>query len=316
MLRRICRTCPDVLLVLLGGLVATLWGCDLQRTVDVKDPKHESVLVVNSEVKAGRPWRVDVSRSVGAFEAGNPQDSTRTVTDATVTVLHNGTTLGQLPLDSLDQYSTRQFTPKPGERYTVHVQAPTLPSVRATDRVPRMPPLRLASEPAEQGVQDYNRVLRLTIDDPSTTNNYYHVALKKRQFIRDSTGISSFTYETQFQTRNPSVLNEMDGDLAETNAYTGNTAVFTDALFDGTEQVIALRVQDELYGDTIRVEYVLFVSALSENAYRFSHTKRLYKRTRDNPFAEPVDVHSNVEGGYGIVAARHTDTLTVAVTPD
>lgn len=55
------------------------------------------------------------------------------------------------------------------------------------------------------------------------------------------------------------------------------------------------------------------MSALSEDLYQFLHTRRLQDRTEENPFAEPVEVHSNVNGGYGIVGGRATDTLRVEV---
>jgi hypothetical protein len=42
--------------------------------------------------------------------------------------------------------------------------------------------------------------------------------------------------------------------------------------------------------------------------------KRIFEQADGNPFAEPVDIHSNVEGGYGVVAGRHTDTLRAEVS--
>jgi hypothetical protein len=309
-----------VRLVLLVGLVWLSAGCDFQRTVNVDGPEHASRLVVNSELVPGRPWRVDVSRSVGAFRPGNPEDSTFTVTDATVTVLRDGEKLGRLQPDSLDQYSTRQFVPAPGKQYTVRAEAPDRGTATATDRIPRMPPVRLAI--GDEGIAHFD--LRLTIEDPADTSNYYQIDVRKLRFYRDSSGVEVYERTRYFRTRDPSIVNEMRQvveDVDEPNVYRGHQATFTDVLFGGTTHSISLRVPDRIPprdddGDGYpRVEYVLYVSALSENAYRFSHTRRLFQKTRGNPFAEPVDVHSNVEGGYGIVAGRTTDTLRVEVTP-
>ena len=312
-----------VLLCLATAL--TVGGCDFQRTVDLKAPPHESKLVVNGEIVPGLPWRIDVSRSVGAFEPGTPSDEQQTVTDATVTVLQDDERLGPLPLDSLNQYSTRQFPPSPGRQYTVRVQAPNLGTVTATDRVPRAPSAHLTTEKIETGDDYYDRALVLTIDDPPETDNYYHVQVQKKGYRKDSTAIDTLGLtDVRFQTRNRSIIDEMGRVLEEANAYRGREATFRDVLFGGTEHAIRLRVgegrflaPDEIEGDGYpRVKYLLYASTLSEDAYRFDHTNRLFQRTEDNPFAEPVNVHSNVEGGYGIVAGRHTDTLTVTVRPD
>jgi hypothetical protein len=305
-------------LLLLAG------ACDFQRTVDLQAPTHEPKLVVNGEIVAGAPWRIDVSRSVGAFQPGTPSDTASTVTDATVTVFEEGERQGQLRLDSLNQYSTRQFTPEGSRQYTVQVSAPELDTVTTTDRVPRMPPVQLLAEESQPGNDYYDRALRLTIDDPPDSDNYYHIRLQKKGYRKDSTSIDTLGLtDVRFQTRNRSIIDEMGQVLEEANAYQGREATFRDVLFGGTEHTIGLQVEggssgfylpDEEEGDSYpRVKYFLYVSVLSEDAYQFDHTERLFDRTDGNPFAEPVDVHSNVDGGYGIVAGRHTDTLRAEV---
>jgi hypothetical protein len=310
-----------------GALVLTLAllpGCDFQRTVDVPAPAHDPTLVLNGEMVAGAPWRLDVSRSVGAFEPTDVGDTSVTVTDATVTVSRGDEQLGRLRLDSTEQYSTRRFRPEPGARYTVRVSAPDLETVEATDRVPQLPPVRLASESIEEIDGYYNRELRLTIDDPEDTSNYYHILLRKRKFYRDSTesgGTRIYRSEKDetFRTRDRSIIDEMERLIEESNVYRGREATFTDVLFGGTEHTIRLLVRDNLVplapGEEghVRTEYLLLVSALSTDAYQYARTKRLFERTDENPFAEPVRVFSNVEGGYGIVGGRATDTLRIDV---
>lgn len=300
-------------------------GCDFQRTVDLEPPSHEPRLTVNGEIQPGSPWRLDVSRSVGAFEPGPPSDTTFTVTDATVTVFEEGERQGQLPLDSLNQYSTRKFLPEPGRQYTVRVIAPDLDTVEATDRVPRMPATQLQGGASETTDSPYDRTLEITINDPADTDNYYHLRFQKKGYQRDSTSIDTLGLtDVWFQTRDRSIVDEMKQVLEEANRYRGREAMFRDVLFGGNRHTIRLHVDegtlpltDQENGDGYpRIEYVVYMSALSENAYQFDHTKRIFERTEDNPFAEPVDVHSNVEGGYGIVGGRHTDTLTVTVQPD
>jgi hypothetical protein len=316
---------PTTLLLSLLAMAFGTGGCDFQRTVDVEPPGHEPKLVLNGEIASGSYWRLDVSQSLGAFEPGSPSDSTLTVTDATVSVFEEGNRQGQLRLDSLNQYSTRQFVPEPGRQYTVRVSAPDLGTAEATDRVPPVPPMRLETEKTSGLVpNDYNRALQLTIDDPPNTDNYYHIRLQKNGYFRDGTSIDTTgVTDMRFQTRNRPILDEME-QVLENNGqyYYGRDATFTDVLFGGTRHTLRLLVGDGqgIYsnpeeGDGYpRVEYILYVSVLSEDAYQFDRTKRIFEQADGNPFAEPVDIHSNVEGGYGVVAGRHTDTLRAEVT--
>lgn len=316
---------PTTLLLSLLAMALGTGGCDFQRTVDVESPGHEPNLVLNGEIASGSYWRLDVSRSLGAFEPGRPSDSTLTVTDATVSVFEEGNRQGQLRLDSLNQYSTRQFVPEPGRQYTVRVSTPDLGTAEATDRVPPMPPMRLETEKVG-GLEpsNYSRALQLTIDDPSNTENYYHIRLQKNGYFRDGTSIDTTgVTDVRFQTRNRPILDEMDQVLENDGQYYyGRDATFTDVLFGGTRHTVRLLVGDSqgIYPSPVegngypRLKYILYVSVLSEDAYQFNRTKRIFEQANDNPFAEPVDIHSNVEDGYGVVAGRHTDTLRATVT--
>lgn len=306
---------------LLLVLTLTWSGCDFQRTVDVDGPKPSPKLVVNGEIIPSRPWRVDVSRSVGAFEPGDTEDSTFTITDATVTVSHDDAEQGPLRLDSLNQYSTRQFTPRVGQKYTVRVTAPELGTVTATDRVPPAPSARLTDREMDPAGPYYDHTLQLTVDDPPDTTNYYHIALRQNVYYRDSTSIDTtgIIDIREFKTRSRSIVNEMGRDAEledeELNSYSGREATFRDVLFDGTEYQISLQVAGRFSFSSreARVEYILYLSALSEDTYQFLRTSRLQSRVEENPFAEPVEVHSNVEDGYGVVGARNVDTLRAEV---
>jgi len=50
---------------------------------------------------------------------------------------------------------------------------------------------------------------------------------------------------------------------------------------------------------------------LTEDAYRYGISQEAFINARDNPFAEPVNIHNNVTGGYGyfVVANRQSEDL-------
>ncbi|MEM1358308.1 MAG: DUF4249 domain-containing protein [Bacteroidota bacterium] len=70
--------------------------------------------------------------------------------------------------------------------------------------------------------------------------------------------------------------------------------VLSDQSFDGTRYRVRLQADNF-------TEFIPFLEVfhLSEDAYRYMRSFAAYQESRDNPFAEPVQVHNNVVGGYG-----------------
>ncbi len=287
-------------------------GCDMTRTLDPDERDHDPKLVLQERFQPGQPWEVTVSRSVGAFEPGRVTEEQFDVTDATVEVFRGDTKLGTLSRDSLNRYSTTAFTPSPGVAYTVRASAPEMETVEATDQIPPLPPARLSAE----NTDSTQRTLELTIDDPRAADNYYEIVLEER-VDRDSLG--PIRDRISFETQSQAILNEMGESLeiGEENTYRGSEAVFTDGLFDGQSYTINLRVHNRgsRFHDAVEgVTFILQLRTLSEDTYQYLSTRRLAQRTGDNPFASPVDVEGNVEGGYGLVGARNVDTLRYRVS--
>lgn len=290
-------------------------GCE--QVVDLEGREHESKLVLQSRFVPNQPWQVKVSHSRGAFEPGDVLESSYTVTDATVEIYQADTKLGTLEFDSLNRYSSTVLTPEPQTPYTVRVSAPELGTVEATDQVPALPPAHASLHPIEDAENaPYDRILRLTIDDPAGSDNYYHVTLHRKEYYGNG---ETFEYNhSTFLTRTRAIVNEMGVTTEQQNKYRGSEARFTDALFDGRTYDLDLQVSsrippinddEPLEEQKTHEEYILILRILSEHSYEYRRTERLSGQTTANPFAEPVNVHSNVEGGYGLVGGQNVDTL-------
>lgn len=282
----------------------------MTRTLDLNDETHDSRLVLQGRFRPEGPWEVRVSRSVGAFEPGRVRDERFAITDASIEVFRGDQRLGVITRDSLNRYTSDVFTPRPEETYTVHVSAPGLDPVEATDRVPALPPSRLAVD-EEASQEEERRTLRLTIEDPSTVQNYYRIVLHR---VSVTDGGTTVREQQFFRTQNQAILEELgEFELEDESTYNGSAAIFTDVLFDGQTYTIDLEVQDRARGPRDQPRdshtYELQVQALSSATYTYLHNRRLASETEDNPFASPVDVDGNVEGGYGLMGAIHVDTL-------
>ena len=89
--------------------------------------------------------------------------------------------------------------------------------------------------------------------------------------------------------------------------------VFDDRLFDGRPYELVLRyLAEDLSGSWDERPLLLIVSALTEEYFLYEQTRKLHKSVRENVFAEPVPVFTNVENGQGIFAG-YTNVITRTV---
>lgn len=281
-------------------------GCE--QMVDIDGRSHESRLVVTSRFTAGAPWQVDVSRSVGAFDATDAfqNPSSLTVSDASVTMYTRGEMLGQLKfVDSLEQYVTNDFLPEPNTPYTIRVKAPEFDVVQATDQSPTLPPVQLDGEI----VDNRKRALHLTIDDSIITNDYYEIKLRKTIYYAEDT----ISFTSEFETTSTPIVTSMNRGIQDINKYKGKVATFDDRIFNGSRHTFDIyaftTVSDNR--EVMEEKYTVTVSVLSQSLYEFVRSKRLIEQSEENPFVEPVNIDGNVRGGYGIFGGFDTDTTQV-----
>ena len=100
------------------------------------------------------------------------------------------------------------------------------------------------------------------------------------------------------------MLNILNPFMDETS-YSGDDALFSDILFNGeTKQIeftIFLGKIDE--GEDVLSSLKVELRNVSESYYYYYRSVDLHQMNEGNPFAEPVQVYSNVENGLGIFTA-------------
>jgi len=89
-----------------------------------------------------------------------------------------------------------------------------------------------------------------------------------------------------------------------------NEIVFNDKDFNGEEKTVRL-VKPVSGIVTSPHKYIIKLYSLTEDHYKYIVTKWLYNRSKDDPFAEPVDFHSNVSNGIGIFSIASCDYDTI-----
>ena len=336
---RRCLSLPVPVACLAAGLCALalcMGGCE--STIAVDPPDQESQLVVNSFFSNDERWVVTVSESVGAFEPVDPEASRFDVNNADVTVTpSNGAPMALSFTDTLTAtrvqegprepigpaYVAFMPTPTAGQTYTLRAEAPGFQPVEAKSTVPAFPSMAVTSTArrVSRGGVDPNfvrqeRTVTLRIDDPPNRRNRYWIeALYVDSIYVDSSDTYRITRRSRvFTTRSRPIREEASTTLDDDGIYRGDAAFFDDALFDGTTYAIDLVFKEffDTQRDPQRNPYVVLnVAALSPDMYDYLVSVRRYDTASENPFAEPVTIHSNMDPGYGIFAGRHENTFVV-----
>lgn len=316
-------------------LAAAVAGCDFTPTLDVETPDYEAGLVLRSIlvadsvalVRVGESWDPYEGRDLRNYQYGSSQEATG---DAEVALFRDGQFVETLALrpDSCEAYG---LPPDPetglaptfpcgpyagtvpiesGATYTIRAEAEGLPPVEASVTVPRRPTLTVVEEPTAPSA---DRRLRVTIGDPGGADDLYGLSLLRSTVSVRSTSCENgvctdSTYVirrdsralTSFDTADPVVLA-----AAREVANSGiSIATFPDETFDGRSKSFVITPSSNYVREDTDGALVVQLAALSGDVYD------LYQIVSfggggggDNPFAEPINLPSNVEGGYGLVGA-------------
>ena len=270
-------------------LVATLTGCTdfFNQIVEIEIPEHTPSLAVSAHFRAqDTSLIVFVSRSAGILDTVI-LDSVK-IQNASVTVLRDGA-----PWQTVPHIGEGHFYLLLGEAigsnphtYTLRVSAPGFEPVESVQAMPSPVPILDAVYTPEGGVNpDGDKVNTLSVEfqDPPGGDNFYY--MEAYTYIPDSIG--DYKYNLVLQTEDPLVEPYEMG------------LIFKDGPIDGKKYSLKCYLPDNIH-ETPGAKLVVRLHAISRDRYLFLRTLELYTNAQGNPFAEPVVVHNNIEGGVGI----------------
>ena len=293
-------------------LLIALSACE--QVIEPDLPDHDPRLVVHALFTSDGGWSAHVGRSSGILEPLSYRD--RSVADAAVELLAGERIVSELRFNEAARvYVFEDGALQAGETYSLQVSAPGFETVRATDTVPAPVPTSL--RPGTRG----DLSIELEIQDPPGEENFYQVSL-----YQVFTGRGATRLEGTLSTRDPSIMadNSVDESPFEEGTFEGRAPYFRDTLFDGRTHEIELTytgawveggriLQEEDDLEHAGFTAYLQVLYISETYYEYLKTARLHDETRENPFAEPLNVYGNVENGYGIFAGYSSRTFEFAI---
>lgn len=327
-------------------LTSVIFLISCEKEIEFKGEQTDPRLVINSVVEPGQPVKARISKSV--FFLDN-NENTEAPDDLVATLYVNGNLMGVMtpqidtvwetvyywtwePTYFLWKTYNYPYTPNVGDVVTITASAKGFDDVEgSTGPMPDLPDCRIKSlqfiereswptsyddeDTTWQYSDTYELTVELTDTNPNAIDcfkmgideNYHyfdpldHWHYHWNAFIRDySDPIFGAVSETN--------IDVVDYQLSESNG------TFHDRFFDGHSYNVKLSiavsyaVPEGCGSEPFRVAF--YVDHITKDYYDYLNTCNQGDEV-DQFFAEPIQTHTNVNGGYGIVGGRTVDTLWI-----
>lgn len=292
------------------GFLSVLIFSSCVKEIEFKSNEIEPKIVVNSLFTPDSMWRIHVSQSKSISSTSNMTF----LSNASVKLFDQSQQLiATLQHAGQGYYTASGVTPGENQAYSIEVSAPGYTSVTATNHTTSSIPL-IHVDTATSTDSEGNQQMEVTVQfsDPAGISNYYLLELigKYKQFNAE-TGDSVFVEE-------PLMLHCLDPNVEQTNTldFQEKTGLFNylmihDDFFDGSQYGLKFRLNDwpSLKHFDLQCE-LRFIHA-SEAYYLYRKSYAAYLKVVGNPFAQPVQVYSNINNGIGIFAGATPTFWTI-----
>lgn len=259
---------------------------------------------------------VSLYASKGALESGDftPIDNATIVVSGTDGQYSKANKLEFDPI-SFEQVYKLSIKPKAGEVYTITALADGYSSVVSITSIPEAVDI-VNVDTGTVFIDGYQEgQLSITLRDPAGIQNLYELKFYVLIYYPDTIDGKLIYYPTTQElyaySRNSDFFN------SETSAE----LIFTDELYDGREYTALVNYYNEIVGgdSTMITEYlssylVTELRSLSTEYYAFKTSYSRYLFSSGDPFAQPVQVYDNIDGGFGIFAGFNSSHDTIQLT--
>ncbi len=148
--------------------------------------------------------------------------------------------------------------------------------------------------------------IELEFTDPVSDNDHYSLSANYQDDIGES--IVCFSTIDPLFSGGQQEFN-FDDELYYTFC---NEGIFGDVAFNGATKKITIYINFFAEIFLPDPEIILTLQHISNDYYLYSSSADLQNSTNDNPFAQPVNVYNNIDGGFGIFAAAYQSNYLVS----
>jgi hypothetical protein len=286
-----------VVVVCTLGLLLLASACERKAQLDL--PYEGDKIVVNTFIQADSPVYIRVTKSQPAAIL----DDTRfeELSYAALTLLENGEPFGPLQWQVINGrgYFVSAQPARPGKHYSLTAAAAGLTTVSGADSMPQQPDI------SDLFTQKTSNRVRFTLKDPPGSADYYRIRLYRADSVA---GIVRALQKIEFRL-DPAYSNNF-ADIIGDAFY--RDVVLKDERIAGKAVQFVLQTSDPVDFDYLIAE----VSGLTEGGFRYLQSlNNQVENSQDstNFLGPPVEVYSNIQNGYGIVAGVYAKRVSCRI---
>lgn len=291
----------------LAAFLAFFGLASCEKIIDISIPEKERKIVVNGLMSPDKPVRIHLSRSLSVLE----NDSLIAIRGADASLFNGTDLIGKLLEESAGYYYLPSFKPVVGQTYRLTATYDGLKPIEAIATLPPVVPIvsvDTATLTGEWGQQE----LRLAVKflDPAGVHNVYGFGIDVTYKEFD---YGTMSYTGKKLSRPTYLYSNNDGFLKDESTDFEGKLYFEDLLFDGQMKTVEFGITDYSFfeSDTVWLDVKMEQVDLPYYLYVLSYES--YQQAHGNPFSEPVQVYTNVQGGYGIFAGSSTSNIPIVI---
>lgn len=272
--------------------------CSCETVIEIDIPEEPSKLVVNSYFSSDSLWEVNVSASEPILSA----EPLKFISDANVTITDSDGTsfkLEEVP-EKKGVYRSDALMPESGRTYNIQVSAAGFTTVTSRGAAPT--PVEITSIDTSTSFVDGfpETEILINFQDPASERNFYLLKLFYVQKIVANDG-DTFTYQEEvgFALANDDIFSSGTGTLLEDTPFNGRN--YTIGI---TTQAIGFIPPNDSTGpsDNFSASLIIELQSTSEEMFQYESSIFDYETSSGDPFAQPAQVYSNIDNGFGIFA--------------
>ena len=267
---------------------------------DVNTPK----LVINSVFESDSTFKVHVSSSRSVIDTSSFEN----IDDAVVTIKDVNGNVIEVLNHVVNGFYKGQVLPEESTTYILEVNHPNYANITASDSLPS--PIIINSVDTSTILDPINgNRLRISMnfDDPENNQNYYLLETYSVNEYLIVENLDTIEYELD-TTKQFMVLT--DEVFQNGGSPWRDQGLFNDLLFNGQNKTLEIEIPNENWSGsedgydwsyktlTLR----LYLHNITISYYYYRTSLELFQNASGNPFAQPVQVYSNIENGFGVFA--------------
>lgn len=306
-------------------LLAVLLFGSCEKVIDFDPGEVSPYVVMVSRPECDSLVKVYLSRSSFFLE---DYGSISYISDASVRLYVGDQAYdGTYVFDSYKGYYQFNVSPQPGDSLYVEATVPgEEKKTTAGTRIPKKPVVELVDYTLEVDEETWSPTFKLSFKIKSGGGReYYSISLINSYEMIDIDSVTRIwdtvdaIYDMVYFLVDDAIVNNTDiGTVidGDDGAFAGFELNVSNEMFKDGEHVFTLEIGDYSYGNTIEElaekPCWLCVRSLSPDLYRYNQTIEAQNNS-DELFAEPVQVHSNVNGGIGIFGGSAKKVMRMPV---